>query len=75
MGSTFFRQRNGTAVNVNCAVFHIQRACRYVYIFTPYLVLDGHIRAVLMQAAAREVDVRIVTPAIPDKKITYRLTA
>ena len=53
----------------------IQRACRYVYIFTPYLVLDDHMRAVLMQAAARGVDVRIVTPAIPDKKITYRLTA
>ncbi|MBO5736908.1 MAG: PLDc N-terminal domain-containing protein [Clostridia bacterium] len=52
----------------------IQRACRYVYIFTPYLVLDDHMRAVLMQAATRGVDVRIVTPGVPDKKITYRLT-
>ena len=52
----------------------IQRACKYVYIFTPYLVLDDHMRVVLMQAAARGVDVRIVTPGIPDKKITFRLT-
>ena len=52
----------------------IQRAGRYVYMFTPYLVLDDHMRAVLMQAAARGVDVRIVTPGIPDKKITFRLT-
>ncbi|MBR2320620.1 MAG: PLDc N-terminal domain-containing protein [Clostridia bacterium] len=52
----------------------IQRASKYVYICTPYLVLDDYMRAVLMQAAARGVDVRIVTPAIPDKKITFRLT-
>ena len=52
----------------------IQRACRYAYVFTPYLVLDDYMRTILMQAAARGVDVRIVTPGIPDKKITYRLT-
>ena len=52
----------------------IQRACRYAYIFTPYLVLDDYMRTILIQAAARGVDVRIVTPGIPDKKITYRLT-
>lgn len=52
----------------------IQRASRYVYIFTPYLILDDYMRAALVQAAARGVDVRIVTPGIPDKKMTYRLT-
>lgn len=52
----------------------IQRASRYVYIFTPYLVLDDYMRTALIQAAARGVDVRIVTPGIPDKKITFRLT-
>ena len=52
----------------------IQRATRYVYIFTPYLVLDDYMRAALSQAAARGVDVRIVTPGIPDKKMTFRLT-
>ena len=52
----------------------IQRASKYVYIFTPYLILDDYMRMTLVQAAARGVDVRIVTPGIPDKKMTYRLT-
>jgi cardiolipin synthase len=52
----------------------IQRASRYVYIFTPYLVLDDYMRAALVQAATRGVDVRIITPGIPDKKMTFRLT-
>ncbi len=52
----------------------INRAARYVYIFTPYLVLDDSLRFALCRAAARGVDVRIVTPGRPDKKVIYRLT-
>lgn len=52
----------------------IHRAKRYAYIFTPYLVLDDCLREALCGAALRGVDVRIVTPAVPDKKIVYRLT-
>ncbi|MBQ2768577.1 MAG: cardiolipin synthase [Clostridia bacterium] len=52
----------------------INRAHRYVYIFTPYLILDDSMRAALCRAAIRGVDVRIVTPAIPDKRTVYRLT-
>lgn len=52
----------------------IDRAQKYVYIFTPYLVLDDFMRAALARAAMRGVDVRIVTPGIPDKKMTFRLT-
>lgn len=52
----------------------IYRAKKYVYIFTPYLVLDDFLRGALCNAATRGVDVRIVTPGIPDKKTTYRLT-
>ena len=52
----------------------INRAKDYVYIFTPYLVLDDYMRDALCQAALRGVDVRIVTPGIPDKKTIYRLT-
>lgn len=52
----------------------IDRAQRYVYVFTPYLILDDFLRFALCRAAMRGVDVRIVTPGIPDKKITYRLT-
>ena len=39
-----------------------------------YLVLDDLTRGALCRAAIRGVDVRIVTPAIPDKKTVYRLT-
>ena len=52
----------------------VNRAMKYVYIFTPYLVLDDHLREALAQAAMRGVDVRIVAPGIPDKKTVYRLT-
>jgi cardiolipin synthase len=52
----------------------IERAAKYVYVFTPYLILDDMTRGALCRAAMRGVDVRIVTPAIPDKKAVYRLT-
>lgn len=52
----------------------INSAEKYVYIFTPYLILDDSMRAAICLAAARGVDVRIVTPGIPDKKTIYRLT-
>lgn len=49
-------------------------ACRYVYIFTPYLVIDNETKSALCMAAKRGVDVRIVLPGIPDKKLVFRLT-
>jgi cardiolipin synthase len=52
----------------------LNRAAKYVWIFTPYLVLDDSMRTALCRAALRGVDVRIVTPAIPDKKMVFRLT-
>ncbi len=52
----------------------INRASKYVYIFTPYLILDDSMRTALCRASMRGVEVRIVTPGIPDKKLTFRLT-
>lgn len=52
----------------------IQQAEDYVYIFTPYLVIDNEMQTALTMAAKRGVDVRIVTPGIPDKKMVFRLT-
>ena len=52
----------------------IHSAKEYLYIFTPYLILDDLMRAALCLAAARGVDVRIVTPGVPDKKTIYRMT-
>ena len=52
----------------------IKNARRYVYITTPYLILDDEMIGELVLAAKRGVDVRIITPGIPDKKIVYCLT-
>ena len=44
-----------------------QRAVRSIYIMTPYLILDDKITAALLTAAKSGLDVRIITPHIPDK--------
>lgn len=52
----------------------INRAKRYVYITTPYLIPDTAIRTALCNAAKSGVDVRIITPHIPDKKSVFIMT-
>lgn len=52
----------------------LSRAKRYVYITTPYLIIDYRMREALVLAAKRGVDVRLLTPHIPDKKLVYALT-
>lgn len=49
-------------------------ATDYVYITTPYLVLDQELENALINASNRGVDVRIITPHIPDKKYVYAVT-
>ncbi|MEY8515644.1 cardiolipin synthase [Lachnospiraceae bacterium 29-84] len=49
----------------------INRAERYVYIFTPYLIPDNEMMKSLQNAAKSGVDVRIVMPGIPDKRVIY----
>lgn len=52
----------------------INRAKRSVYIITPYLILDNEMTTALCLAAKSGIDVRIIIPGIPDKKIVYTLT-
>ncbi len=52
----------------------INNANKYVYIFTPYLIIDTDMINALALAVKRGVDVRIVIPGIPDKKIVYTLS-
>lgn len=49
----------------------ISRAKDYVYIFTPYLIPDHEMIKCLQNSAKSGVDVRIIMPGIPDKKIVY----
>ena len=52
----------------------INHAKKYVYIYTPYLIIDNEMITALCLVAKSGVDVRIVTPEIPDKKYVYLLT-
>lgn len=52
----------------------INRAKKYVYIMTPYLIIDDAMTNALVTAAKGGVDVRIMTPHIPDKKIIFEVT-
>jgi cardiolipin synthase len=52
----------------------INHAKQYVYIYTPYLIVDNEMTVALQNAAKCGIDVRIVTPEIPDKKLVFLLT-
>ena len=45
----------------------------YVYVMTPYLILDGELETALKYAGQRGIDVKLILPGIPDKKIAYSL--
>lgn len=46
----------------------------YAYIMTPYLIIDNEMCLALENAAIKGVDIRIVVPHIPDKKIVFEMT-
>lgn len=47
------------------------RANRYIYITTPYLIPDDETVSALCRAAMSGVDVRLILPAVPDKKCVH----
>lgn len=49
-------------------------AKEYVYITTPYLICDRELLNAMCNAARRGVDVRLITPHIPDKKAVFLMT-
>ncbi len=61
-------------VGENTYLNMISRAKDYIYIFTPYLVLDNEMVTMLVLAAKSGVDIRIVTPHIPDKWYVFLVT-
>lgn len=52
----------------------IKSAKHKLYVATPYLIISDDMERELCLAAKRGVDVRIITPGIPDKKLIYRVT-
>jgi cardiolipin synthase len=49
-------------------------ALDYVYMTTPYLIIDNDICSDIERAALRGVDVRIIVPHVPDKKLVFAMT-
>ena len=60
-----------------CELSHmnmINIATDYIYITTPYLIIDHEMQTALTLASDSGVDVRIITPHIPDKKLVHMTT-
>lgn len=62
------------AVGENVYLNLITKAKRYVYITTPYLIIDDTMNTALCNAAKSGVEVCIITPGIPDKKTVFEVT-
>lgn len=52
----------------------INNAKDYVYITTPYLIIDNEMMTALSTAAKSGIDVRIITPYVPDKWYVHAVT-
>ena len=52
----------------------INKATDYVYITAPYLIIDSEMTTALRNGAKSGVDVRIITPYIPDKKLVFMMS-
>ena len=61
-----------TGENVYMNVLNSAR--EYAYFITPYLLISDEMKKAFTLAARRGVDVRIITPGIPDKKFVYQAT-
>lgn len=61
-------------VGENAYLNIINDAKEYVYITTPYLIIDNEMTTALTLAAKSGVDVRIITPHIPDKWFVHAVT-
>lgn len=64
----------GEHIAENVLLNLIARANDYIYITTPYLIIDAKLKSALVNASNRGVDVRIITPHVPDKKFIFKIT-
>ena len=64
-----FKRRVGQTVIENM----LNHAHRYVWIMTPYLIIDNQLCTCMENAALRGVEVRLLLPHIPDKKIIFEM--
>lgn len=65
---------NEKQISNNLIIDLLYQAQDYAWVYTPYLILGENLMQAFINAAKRGVDVRIIVPGIPDKKIVYRMT-
>ena len=65
-----FAHRVGKSVIQNM----LSSAVRYMYMTSPYLIIDNDLCTSIESAALRGVDVRIIVPHIPDKRLVFEMT-
>lgn len=68
--SPIYEHRVGKSVIQNM----LGGATRYMYMTTPYLIIDNDLCTSIESAAMRGVDVRIIVPHIPDKRMVFGMT-
>ncbi len=61
-------------IHENAYMNVIENAKESVYICTPYLILDNNMENSLIRAAKSGIDVKIITPHHPDKKLIFEMT-
>ncbi len=62
------------AVGENVYMGMLNAAKSYVYITTPYLIITREMMVSLMSAAKSGIDVRLMLPGVPDKKMIFFLS-
>lgn len=65
---------DGECVGETVYLNMINKAEKYIYITTPYLIIDNEMVTALTVAAKNGVDVRIITPHIADKWYVHAVT-
>lgn len=64
---------DGDNVGENVYIDMLNHAREYVHIMTPYLILSSELEHAIRFAAERGVEVKLMMPGIPDKKVPYAL--
>jgi len=65
-----YKRRVGKSVIINM----LNSATHYVYITSPYLIMDNELCTCIENAALRGIEVKIIVPHVPDKKIVFGMT-
>ena len=65
---------DGEQVGEEVYISMANKAEKYCWFITPYLIITDEMIHALTLAAKRGVDVRIITPGIPDKKTIFQVT-